>query len=195
MSNDYVNPHKAPDLLENYGIPSDPQERKRFEAEKRAAFQQNVNQAQQSAPQAVQQYDQSLTQGSEIVFLVNNKARPIHIPDEQIVIDGQLSVSARGPFLQISKEKLNSSYQLQTHMSTPASKSNPILKNVPAVEELSEAEFKKRFAEYNRKKVLREAEYAKEHNNVARHEDGSIDEDDAMFEIRKVNTNIIRAQG
>lgn len=189
---DYVDVNRAPETLENYGIPSNPAERKRFEQEKAKEYEQQMK----SARQEPSNYrHQEPTPGGETVFLVNNKARPLHITDEDIIIDGQLAVSSRGPFLQISKEKLDSSYQLQSYMRTPVSKVNPHLRGINVIEKLTEDEFKKRYSQYLRGKAARDAEYAKEHNNVSRHEDGTIDDVDAAYEVRKINPKILRAQG
>jgi len=186
--------NREAETLERYGIASDPAERKRQEAEVRSQLQGSLKQAEQQAPQQ-QQYLQQIETGKEKVFLVNNKARPIHIPSEELVIDGQLSVGAEGPFKIISKDKFDSSYQLQTYTEKPLSTINPHLRGKTQVEVLDEAEYKKRYREYLKGKTVREAEYAKVGDNVNHMADGSLDEFDASHEVRKINTNIIRAQG
>jgi hypothetical protein len=187
--------HKAPNLLQDDLV--DPQKRKAWEAQKRAEVQQQQGQQPQQQPQ--QQQAQAPIDPNNRVFLVNNMARPVHIPEgpghRAVIIDGQLAVSAKGPFEQMSRQELEANYMLQDMMSQPVSKVNPALKNVPKIEEIDEPTFYKRRRDYQAGKILREAEYAKEHNNVAKHEDGTVDEDDANFELRKINPRIVRAQG
>ena len=190
---DYIDMNKTPNLLGDEL--ADPAKRKAWEAQKRAEA--NNQQAQ---PPSVQQATASLpVDPNNRVFLVNNMARPVHIPGgpgmEPVIIDGQLAVSAEGPFRQMSREQLQSNYMLQDYMTRPLSTTNPNLRGKTKVEEVDEPTFRKLYADYQKGKILREAEYAKEHNNVARHEDGTIDEDDQNFELRKVNPQIIRAQG
>jgi hypothetical protein len=194
-NSDYYDPNRPKNDLSAHGIPSNPQERKRYEAEMRQQFAQNNKQAQAQMPQAKEFYEQNLTAGGRKRFFVNWKARPIHIPDEDIIVDGQLAVSARGPFIQMSEEKYNSSYQFQTLLEQPLSTINPHLKGKTAVQEVNEQDYKRLYREYLNSKKLRDAEYARVGENVGHHEDGSIDEMDASFEMRRVNPKIIRAQG
>lgn len=196
MNRDHVRPEGwQRESVENYGIPADPRERKQFEKEQQAKFAAQQREAVQAAPQQGRALEQNLTTGTEIVYLVNNKARPIHIGDEDIIIDGQLAVSARGPFIQLSREKLDQSFQLQSFMDRPLSNTNPHLRGVMQVEEISREEYKKRFSEYQKKKSLRQTEYAREASNVNHMGDGTIDEFDASQEVRRINPKIIRAQG
>lgn len=189
---DRVDMNRTPQLLpEEF---ADPTKRKQWEAQKRA----EANQQQQPQTQAPQATPQSIDPNNR-VFLVNWMARPVHIPggpgQEPVIIDGQLAVSAEGPFKQMNREQLNSNYMLQDYMTRPLSSTNPHLKGKTKIQEIDEPTFRKLYSEYQKGKLLREAEYAKEHNNVARHEDGTVDSDDANFELRKINPQIIRAQG
>lgn len=69
------------------------------------------------------------------------------------------------------------------------------LYGVPRIEEVEEQEYRRRFSDYQKKKVLREAEYAKVGTGQNHHADGSVDEVDSAFEVHTVNHNIVRAQG
>lgn len=195
---DNINEYQSIGSLENYGIPTDPAARQQYEAQIRAQVQKTASEAQKAAQQAPKPNSEASLPPDQRVFLVNNMARPIHIVagEQSFTIDGQLASTGEGPFKKVSRDSLNDNYLLQDYMTTPVSrvKGHPLY-GVPRVEEISEPEFRKRHAEYLKKKVIRDAENAREATASNKHADGTVDEVDSSFELTKVNTNIIRAQG
>lgn len=197
MDNSFeIDMNKQIDSLSNYGIPSDPTERKRYEAQMRAKANQNAQNAPQQSAPAVE----TPTTGKRR-FLVNNMARPIHIPASEgvpeVIIDGQLAVSARGPFYQIGDEQLENNYLLQDYLDRPIT-NNPRhpLSGKTRVEEVSQQEFRRLHSEYLKRKVVRDAEYAKVGNtSTGTHADGTADEFEKAQDYINVNPTIMRANG
>ncbi len=197
MDNSFeIDMNRQVDSLANYGIPSDPTERKRYEAQMRAKANQQAPQQAQAQPVAAPQE----TTGKRR-FLVNNMARPIHIPASEgvpeVIIDGQLAVSARGPFIQIGDEQLENNYLLQDYLERPIT-NNPRhpLYGKSRVEEVSQQEFRRLHSDYLKQKVVRDSEYAKVGNtSTGTHADGTADEFEKAQDYINVNPTIMRANG
>ncbi len=182
--------------LEMHGIPSDPAERKRFEAKMRAQANQNA----QNVPQSQPQQTVPAFSGKRR-FLVNNMSRPVHFPASEgvpeVIIDGQLSVSATGPFVQLGSEQIENNYLLQDYMARPITENrNHPLYGKTRIQEVSEGEFRRLKVEYLKKKVVRDAEYAKVGStSTGTHADGTADEFEKAQDYINVNPTILRANG
>lgn len=196
MDNSFeIDMNRPVDSLSNYGIPSDPQERKRFETEMR-------NKAAQQQPQQQQPVMQNVPiPQNQRRFLVNNMPRPLHIPGSEgipeVVIEGQLGVDPRGPFLQISSDQLENNYLLQDYMSRPIStKPTHPLYGKNKVEEVDQQTFRRLHSDYLKQKAVRDAEYARKSNYSTQvHGDGTVDEFEKAQDHLNVNPVIMRANG